>query len=59
MSKSTLSPLERFRHKYCDGCSHHDACLSDKTIELLCLLAALVGAISESKREGAENVQNL
>jgi len=55
MSKPALSPLQRFRQKYCDGCSYHDACLSDKTIELRCLLAALLGANLESKRGGAEN----
>lgn len=40
--KPVPGPLQRFRHKYCDGCSYHDACLSDKSIELRCLLAALV-----------------
>jgi len=44
MSKQTPSPLQRFRRKYCDGCSYHDACLSDKSIELRCLLAALLDA---------------
>lgn len=46
MSKQTLGPLLRFRHKYCDGCTYHDACLSDKSIELRCLLAALLDAIT-------------
>mgnify|MGYP001077530772 CR=1 FL=1 len=54
MSKLTLSPLQRFRRKYCDGCSYHDACLSDKSIELRCLLAALLDAISRRIEEMPE-----
>jgi hypothetical protein len=50
MSKPTFSPLQRFRHKYCDGC-YNDACLSDKSIELRCLLAALQDATSRRIEE--------
>jgi hypothetical protein len=50
MSKPTLGPLQRFRNENCDSCAYHDACLSDKTIELRCLLAALLGAILEGAK---------
>jgi hypothetical protein len=60
MSKPALSPLQRFRHKYCGDCNHRDACLSGKSIDLRCLLAALLDAasrrIEEGEKGGAENV---
>jgi len=38
---STKSPLARYRTAFCNGCPHGDACKSDKTIEIRCLLASL------------------
>jgi hypothetical protein len=54
MRKPTLSPLQRFRLKYCGRCSYRNDCLNDKTMELSCLLAALQGSISEDTKIGAE-----
>lgn len=37
----TGSPLARYRETYCSDCSCSDACKTDKTMEIRCLLAAL------------------
>ena len=50
MSKQTASPLHYFRHQHCHSCSYHDACLSDKSIELHCLLAAILSAFEKGQK---------
>jgi len=44
---SATSPLANYRRVYCDGCPYGDACKSDKTLEMRCLLASL--ALSPSR----------
>jgi len=43
---STKSPLARYRRACCNGCSYGDACKSDKTLQIRCLLASLALSLS-------------
>lgn len=48
---SIESPLARYRRAYCNGCPYSDACKSDKTIEIRCLLASLALSLSRSTKK--------